>query len=248
MESWTEKFFDKYYLKTHFPVLTEEKNKQQVDFIESVLKPEKNAKILDLPCGYGRHSILLAERGYNVTGIDFKEEFINIAKENAKHLDNVNFIVNDMRKINYENEFDFVMNIFTSFGYFSEKENIEVLRSMVKALKKGGKIIIETINREWALKNIGKISRSWLVYPEDNITFLASNTFNIITGRMLSEQIIIDKGERFDQKQDIRLFTYTELKTFLGLCGAIVTEAYGDFDRTLYSQSADHMIVIAEKI
>lgn len=245
---WTETFFGKYYLKTHYPVLTEEKNKNQADFIDSVLGLTKNAKILDIPCGHGRHSILLAEKGYNITGVDFSEEFINIAKEKSSHLNNIEFILKDMRKIDYENEFDGIISMFTSFGYFSEKENLELLQKLIRSLKKGGRILIDTINREWAVKNIGKLSRSWLVYPEDNITFLASNTFNVFTGKMKSEQIIIENGEKFEQEQDIRLYTYTELKTLLGLCGARIIDSYGNFDYEDYSATSDNMIIIAEKI
>ncbi|MFN8672319.1 MAG: class I SAM-dependent methyltransferase [Candidatus Sericytochromatia bacterium] len=245
---WTDNFFGKYYLKTHFPVLTEDKNKQQVDFITNVLALPEKANILDAPCGHGRHSILLAKQGFEVTGIDFKEEFIDIAKENSKELNNTNFILQDIRKINFEEKFDAIINMFTSFGYFSDKENLELLQSYIKALKKGGKLLIDVINREWAVKNIGKISRSWLVYPEDNITFLASNSFDIFTGRMRSEQIIMENFVKFEQFQDIRLYSYTELKTLLGLCGAIITESYGNFEYESYNMNSDNMIIIAEKL
>lgn len=77
---------------------------------------------------------------------------------------------------------------------------------------------------------------------------MASNTFNVFTGKMKSEQIIIENGQKFEQEQDIRLYTYTELKTLLGLCGARIIDSYGNFDYEDYSATSDNMIVIAEKI
>lgn len=246
---WTENFFGKYYLSTHLPVLKNEKTLAEVNFIESILGLEKGSKILDLPCGHGRHSILLAERGYKVTGIDFQKDFISLAKENSKDNLNVDFIVSDMRKINYENEFDGIVNFFTSFGYFTDEENIEVMKLFSKALKKGGKIIIDTVNREWAVRNIGEIKQSWMLYPDnDNITFIANNYFDLLTGRMISKQAIINHDERYFQEQDIRLYTYTEMNQILNLAGLKMVSCYGDIYKSEYAEDSPSMITIAEKI
>jgi 2-polyprenyl-3-methyl-5-hydroxy-6-metoxy-1,4-benzoquinol methylase len=245
--SWTENFFGKYYLKTHLPVLTEEKTIEETDFIEEALKLTKGASILDVPCGHGRHSIQLARRGYNVTGVDIQPDFIALARENSQDIENLNFMVEDMRKISYENEFDAVINLFTSFGYFSEAENFYFLKAMVKSLKKGGKLLIDTVNREWAMNNTGTISQAWLVYPPDNIAFLANNSFNVYTSRMISDQAIIDNGERYVQQQDIRLYTYTEMNTLLKLNGMEITAVYGNVYQADYSASTTNMIIVAEK-
>lgn len=246
---WTETFFGKYYLPTHMPVLKDEKTLAEVNFMESCLGLEKGSNILDIPCGHGRHSITLAERGYNVTGIDFQKDFIQLAKENSKHLSNIEFIVSDMRTIDYENKFDGIINFFTSFGYFSEEENVEVMKKFSKALKKGGKILIETVNREWAVKNIGEIKQSWMLYPDnENITFIANNVFDILTGRMISRQAIINKDERYLQDQDIRLYAYTEMKDILDRSGLKILECFGDISKDSYDEDSSSMIIIAEKI
>ncbi len=247
--SWTEQFFGKYYLPTHLPVLTEEKTKAEVDFIEEALELKKGSTILDIPCGHGRHSLLLAERGYKVTGLDNQEDFLNIAWENVRNIPNINFIKMDMREIAFKNEFDAIISFFTSFGYFSEQENFDFLKSMAKALKKKGKIIIDTVNREWTLghTNASATDQAWIIYPPENVTFLANNMFNIFTGRLISEQVIIDKGERYEQIQDIRLYLYTEMKTLLKLVGLEIIATYGNIDMTEYSINTPNMIIIAEK-
>jgi len=245
--SWTEKFFGKYYLQTHLPVLTETKTIEETDFIMEALKLDKGAAILDLPCGHGRHAIKLAQRGYNVTGMDIQADFITLAKEEAGEQENLSFLSGDMRKISYDNEFDAVINLFTSFGYFSEQENFDLLRSMSKSLKKGGKLLIDTVNREWAMNNTGTVNQAWLVYPPDNIAFLANNSFNVYTGRMISDQVIVDNGERYEQMQDIRLYTYTEIKTLLSFCGMEISASYGNVYQDEYSAASSNMIIIAEK-
>ncbi len=87
------------------------------------------SKILDLACGYGRHTIPLAKMGYDMTGLDYTEKFIQMAEEKAKEENlQIEFLVGDMRKIPFENHFAGVISYFTSFGFFSDEENFEVLK------------------------------------------------------------------------------------------------------------------------
>lgn len=127
---WWQTLFDEKYLSTYIDRLTPEQTTKEVDFIVSTLDLEKGAKILDLACGHGRHSLELAKRGYRVTGVDYSEHFINIAKENAKKENvNVTYTQGDMREISYKDEFDAVVNIFTSFGYFKDdSDNVKVFK------------------------------------------------------------------------------------------------------------------------
>lgn len=242
---WTETFFGKYYLRTHNPILTEKKTNEEIDFIIDVLDLPKESKILDLPCGHGRHSILLSEKGYKVTGIDIQEDFIRLAKEQKS---NVDFLVQDMRKIDYDNQFDAVINMFTSLGYFDEGENALVVKKMSKALKQGGKLLIDTVNREWIMHHTGEIDQAWMLYPDDNLTFLANNSFDVFTGRMHSKQVIVENNERHIQEQDIRLYTFTELRLILEIHGLEVLNVWGSFKGEEYTVDSKNMIILAQKI
>lgn len=93
---------------------------------------------MDLGCGYGRHSLELAKRGYKVVGLDYSGYMINLARKKAKKENlNIKFIKGDMRKINFENHFDYVLSFFTSFGYFTkESERLRVIKEVYRALKK----------------------------------------------------------------------------------------------------------------
>lgn len=245
---WTDNFFGDYYLKTHLPVLTDEKTNDEISFIEEVLNLKKGNEILDIPSGHGRHAIALAKKDYRVTGIDNQTKFIEIAQENSKNLDNISFIKEDMRNIDYEENFDAVINMFTSFGYFNDKANFAFLKQMCRALKKGGKLLIDTVNREWTINNTEEFKQAWILYPPDNLVFIANNSFDIQTSQMVSEQAIIDKGNRYLQEQRIRLYTYTEIDFMLRNSGMEIIACYGDIYKTPYSATTSNMIVVAEKV
>lgn len=245
--NWMENFFGNKYLDTHLPLLTDNVNNADVNFMLDVLDIPEGAEILDVPCGFGRHSNLLSEKGYKVTGIDFKPEFIELAQKNSQEKNlNTNFIVGDMRKLDFDNKFDAVINFFTSFGYFDDNDNFETLKGMSKSLKIGGKIIIDMVNREWAINMTRENGLIWLLYP-DNKVFLANNKFDILKGRWISDQVIVEKGESFEQQQDVRLYSYTEYSFLLNIVGLKIIAAYGDIDKSQYNVKSRNMIIVAEK-
>lgn len=126
---------------------------KQTEFLDSVLQLPSGAKILDVPCGVGRHSLQFARRGYQVTGIDISSACLSIAKKRFAHR-NIKYQIGDMSDLRaFKGKFDCVLNLFTSFGYFhTDKENENVLREMYRALKPGGKLVLNLIDRDWIMK------------------------------------------------------------------------------------------------
>ena len=246
---WKDDFFGKYYLDIHLPLLTDDVNTSEVDFVEKVLDLPKGSTILDVHCGFGRHSNLLALRGYKVTGVDIKEEFLELARKHSKeHKTGAIFIEEDMKKLPFENKFDAVLNLFTSFGYFSDEENFEFLKRVAKSLKTGGKFLIDNVSREWSINQAKESPLVWLLYP-DNKVFLAKNKFNILTGRWYSDQLIVDKGQTFKQVQDIRLYTYTEMSNMLNKVGLVIIKAFGEYNPDVpYQVNSRNMVLLAEKV
>jgi len=116
-------FFSSDYFEEYVDDLTPERTKTEVDFLEKELKLKKGMNILDLACGHGRHAIELAKRGYLMTGQDINASFLKNAKQSAKKAGvEVNWIKSDIRQIPFEDEFDVVLNLFTSFGYLENDE------------------------------------------------------------------------------------------------------------------------------
>ena len=149
---WTKDYFDDVYLKYFLIPQGAERTKEQIDFISKFL-PE-NGYILDTGCGIGRHSIELARRGFKVLGIDTNQKYLDLAFEKAKalSLDNVTFSLMDMRNLNEEEVFDGVINLWSSFGYFDDDTNEEIIKNFFKAVHKKGKVIVDIENRDYILK------------------------------------------------------------------------------------------------
>jgi cyclopropane fatty-acyl-phospholipid synthase-like methyltransferase len=148
--NWFEEWFDSPLYEKLYANRDETEAEQLVELLEETLSLNTCSKILDLGCGRGRHSINLGRKGYHVTGIDLSEQAIKTAKEKAQAegLKNVQFEVRDMRKP-LPTTFDAIVNLFTTFGYFStNEENAAVLDSVVQMLKPGGIFVLDYLNAQ----------------------------------------------------------------------------------------------------
>jgi len=246
--SWYIKFFNDYYLRYFADRKTSSDTKKEVAFIFKVLKLPRKARILDLACGTGRHSIELAKRGYEVFGIDFHEESVKIARASIKSLDKrIKFIKGDMRRLPFNNEFDAVINMFTSFGYFSkDKENDLTLREISKSLKKRGLLLLDLQNKYWQLNNISK--KSW--EREKEIFIFEKRQYDRKRKLFVNDiNFIFPSGKSNNIKTMVRLFDLKEIKNKLLSAGMKITKVFGDYDASNYNtKRSPRMIVLARKV
>lgn len=232
------------YLYFYKDVLTEERTKKEIDFLIRELELKTPMKILDLACGHGRHANKLAELGHDVTGVDITLGFLEIAKNEAMKLGvQVNYIHEDMRKISFKEEFDRVLLLFTSFGYFEDEENLKVLENVANALKKEGLFCLDTINRDAFLKNF----LPYIVTEKGNDLMIDRNIFDSITGRLYNKRIVIRNGIRKDKPFFVRLYTFPELKELLRKVGLEICRLYGDWDSNPFTNNSRRLIVISRK-
>jgi 2-polyprenyl-3-methyl-5-hydroxy-6-metoxy-1,4-benzoquinol methylase len=163
----------------------------EVDFIESEISFRKDIKILDIGCGTGRHDIELAQRGYNVTGIDLSQEMLEKAKQNAllKNV-SINFVCADARSLSFENEFDVVLMICEGGFPLMETDemNYSILQSARKALKKNGKFIFTTLNGLFPLFNSVKD----FINDQSTGGVSKANSFDLMTFRDYSDYEVVD--------------------------------------------------------
>ena len=140
---WFTTFFDAAYVAQ----LREEKppaqTRREVDFLLRALRPAPGARILDVPCGYGRHASALARRGFRVVGVDLSRAMIAEARRRFAEGPRLAFVRADMRRIAFRGEFDAVVNLYTSFGYFTPAQNQAVLRRLARALRPGGTLLVD---------------------------------------------------------------------------------------------------------
>lgn len=215
----------------------------QVDAVIQLLDlKETDIRILDMPCGYGRHANIFAERGFHVTGIDNSEGFLKIARED-KRSDNVDYICQDMREIDYDSEFDMVMMLSGSFGYFSDEDNEKVIQGIAKALKPGGMFIMDNLSRDHLLKKFN----AQVVCRVNDDFMIDNNSFDFMSGRHKCKRTIIRDGKLKEYDFFLRLYNINELRALGEKYGLTLKQAYGDWQGNPYGISSKRQIVLFEK-
>ena len=222
------------------------KNRDQAEacrFIDNLcvyLEVQKQAQILDLACGKGRHSIHLAQKGFNATGVDLAEESILKAKENA--IKGVHFDVHDMRKVYKESEFDYVFNLFTSFGYFENRnENIDVLRGVALDLKKEGVFVLDFLNAAKVIKNlVAKESKTI-----DGIKFNLNRTYNGST--IIKDIHVTDNNKEYNFQESVSAFTLTDMEEMANKAGLKITATFGDYNLNPFDNTKSDRLVLVMK-
>lgn len=224
-----------------------DKSRAQVDFIIDKLALEPGTKVLDLCCGQGRHLIDLARRGYDVVGLDLSEYMLDKCKTAAAAEEIMPVLVHaDMREIGFTAEFDAVINLFTSFGYLeNEDEDQKVLKAASLALKGGGLLLMDVMNRDWLMGVFEPME--WHENRRGDLV-MAERKFDSISGRINSREVTIHQdGHRTETTHSIRLYTYNELDKMLQQAGLIIQSIYGGYDSTPFDRQSRRMIVIARK-
>ena len=145
------------WFQLFMPLQTEEWTEKDVAFLARQLPLPRYSRVLDLCCGYGRHALRLAQRGYQVTGLDRDEAAISEAKRRAEEAgQEVSYIVGDMLQTEeIAGEFDAVINMWQSFSYFDEETNRDLLRQIASKLTPGGRCIIDMYNRAYFERHQG---------------------------------------------------------------------------------------------
>jgi SAM-dependent methyltransferase len=245
--AWYEDVFNEDYDRIYMHTFTEERNREEADFIESTLSVSPGSELLDLACGHGRHALLLSKRHYPVTGVDISRRFIQMAQaEAARQGLPAAFEVQDMRRLSFRDRFHGAYCYSTSFGYFPHAENIKVLEGVTQALKPGGRFLLDTLNREWELQQIEAQPRRW-EQIESNYYHLDDASFNARTSRIHSHRIVLDASTRRDYDIDLRLYSLSEVEDLLESSGMKIISTYGGRDGSPFSVSSHRMVIVSEK-
>lgn len=215
-----------------------------VKLIQKKLNPLSSSHVLDMACGAGRHSIAFAQKGYSVTAVDLSERLINEAKKNAIQANvNVDFVQADIRDLKLDQQFDLVVNLFTSFGYFeTDKENFIVIQKAYDLLKSGGYFVLDYLNKNHLEKNLVPLS----TFSENGITITQKRTIN---KNRVEKEITIEKNKSFNKfYESVRLYDFDELKDILEGTGFRIFKTFGDFNGNIFEQnSSPRLVIFAEK-
>jgi SAM-dependent methyltransferase len=244
-KNWYENFFSGVALDMWRKAVTPAQTLAEADFLEKALQLPRNGRVLDNPCGNGRHALELAARGYRVTGIDVSAEFIAeaTASAQARGLD-AEFQHRDMRDVGSTAEFDGVFCFGNSFSYMDYDGSCAFLAAVSLALKPGGRFVLESgIMAESLLPKLER--RRWLQLGD--IVFLSSNEYDAVESRLDIQYTFIRDGITDTREASSYIYTVAELRRMLSHAGLHALEYYGSVDRQPYELGSVRMLLVAAK-
>lgn len=245
-DAWWKDYFDSNYLLEYEPVFDLVRDRHEVARLMEVLGLPSGARVLDCPCGQGRHAHLLAEAGYRVEGLDYSRELLAAARRRGTG-PTLRYTQGDMRRLpaRWSGRFDAVVNLFTSFGFFADPgDDAQVIREFARVLGPEGTLVFHGGSRDGVMARF--LDRDWW-RTADGTVVTQERAFDPLTG-----VLTIDTGATgpsgFPERQHrIRLYTASRLAELCLDAGLIVEEAYdGWADRPLRRTSTE-MLLVARK-
>ncbi len=219
----------------------------EASFLVNALGLKRGQRILDVPCGTGRHSAVFAAHGLEVTGVDINEPCLALARKACRGK-SVTLRTGDMSKLSrYRGQFDAVANLFTSFGYFStDQKNEQVLQEMISTLKPGGRIALHLVNRDWLLKVFQPTD--WR--DEKGKFVLEARKYDSATKYNEARMVVVDQksGKAKVYRHQTRLYSKSEIVAMMSRCGLKDIRVFGNFDGGPYRKfESTHPIYIGRK-
>lgn len=241
---WWRTWFGPGYLALYDDYL-QERTPREVDQLEALLHLEPPLRILDLPCGHGRHAIELARRGYDVTGIDLAPSMLEVARSRARDAGvSVRFLEGDMREPIGEPAFGLVLNLFTSLGYFADPaDDSKVAENAAAVLKPKGRFMVEVINGDRVLTNFQE--HDW--FPVGDAIVNERRSLDRDSRRMTVERTVHRKGHDEVNYHVVRLYGATELASLLEDAGFARIDLYGDWDGSAATPDSLRVLAIATR-
>jgi SAM-dependent methyltransferase len=245
---WYESFFGRDYLDVYDYQFTPERAESETNFAIRALALKPGEQVLDLCCGQGRHAVLLAKHHCAVTALDLSAEYLDLAQAAARRAGlKLETVHADMREIPFAGRFDAVVNMFSSFGYLeSEAEDAKVLGAIARALKPGGRVLLDLLNRDWVVANYETEDSHTAA---DGTLFLEHRRFDLESSRNhVSFTVVKPDGRRREVGgHHIRLYTLREMRGTLDAAGLSYEAVYGGFEGETYGIDTRRMIIVAHK-
>lgn len=246
VRTWWEDLFNDDFVRT-MAKITDKQISREASFIEESLGVDKGSALLDLGCGTGLHAIELTKRGYQVVGFDLSLPMLARAADEAQdRKQKINFVQGDMRDLPFEEMFDGVYSWNTSFGYFDEEKNGQVVTKVHRALKKGGQFLLDVVNRDYIIKQ--SPSLAW--FEGDGCICMDEMQIDFITSRMrVKRTMMMDDGRSREIEYSMRIYSLHELGKLLHEHGFRVAEVSGRMATpgVFFGNESPRTLILAEK-
>lgn len=245
-KEWWRRLFDTTLYFELYEAQDTELALTQVSQLVTLLALRPHTRILDVGCGYGRHSVELARRGFDVTGVDISDVQLTRARERAAATGvAVDFHRLDGRALEFEAEFDAAVSMFLSFGFFeTDAEHLAMLQGVSRSLKPGGRFLMDFWNREYEIQRFDR----WQVDRTGEIFELEEWDFDYLQGRLnWTNHAFFPDGRHESWYHSIRAYTVVEMKTLFEQAGLHLDAVYGSLAGTPYSIESQASIFVATK-
>lgn len=204
------------------------------------------ARILDVPCGQGRHAHLLAENGFDVTGLDYSAYLLARAKKRGTG-PTLRYVRGDMRRLpqRWTERFDALVNLFTSFGFFLDPaDDARVIAEFSRVLRPGGALVWHGGSRDGVMARF--LSRDWW-QASDGTLVGHERTFDPLSGVLSIRSTWNGKRARGEREHRIRLYTASRLAELCAAAGLVVEEAYDGWTARPLARTSSEMLLVARK-
>ena len=241
MEDWFVSWFNSPYYHTLYKNRDTSEAERFVDRLVKYLNPVKGSRALDLACGKGRHSKRLHNFGFEVVGVDLSDE--SIAEAKLSETDGLEFFAHDMRYLFWNEHFDLVANLFTSFGYFHNSEDDQkTISSVADSLKTEGRFVIDFMNAVKVEDNL--VSSE--VKTIDGIRFEISR--KVENGIIVKRIHIIDGDVELDFEEQVDALSLNHFQEYLRVAGLEIEDTFGNYQLEPFEEkSSDRLIIVAKK-
>jgi SAM-dependent methyltransferase len=243
---WWETHFDAQYLLEYQPIFSERGDRREVSRLIDVLGLPIGARLLDAPCGQGRHARVLVEAGYDVTGLDYSRDLLAAARRYGPQR-RLRYVRGDMRDLpsQWTGRFDAVLNLFTSFGFFLDSaDDARVIAEFARVLRPNGTFVWHGASRDGVMARF--LSRDW--WRSGGTTLFAhERDFDPLSG-ILTVRSTWVRGRRSGEREHrIRLHTATRLAELCAAAGLLVEEAYAGWSDRPLGRRDSEMLLVARK-
>lgn len=246
-KSWYNHFFDEDYWFLYEDRFNEEKTREDIELLLKLTKVNTHDTILDLACGQGRHTIELAKKGFTMTGFDISESLLEKGKKKAEARGlAIQWLKGDMKQLEFSNEFDLIINMYTSFGFYpTHQENVTVLEKCYEALQPQGMFLMDLWNAYFVVHNFP--TTNWYHTKED-ILVLEERNYDAKEGRMTTKIMIKDQNKVLKTiEHTMFMYTPAELVRMFKKANFTDVKIFGNLDGAAYSLKKPRVILTARK-
>ena len=248
-DNWYESFFQGINCELWEKAIPGEVTQEEVEFLVSELDLAKGQHILDIPCGFGRHALALARKGFKVTGVDISETFItSLTKKMADEDLDLTAIQADILSLQLDGKFSGAVCMGNSFGYFNIERMDLFVHKVSSSLASGGKFIINSgMIAESILPNFLHYAEN-KVYHVDNITMEVTNEYQANESYMVSKLHFTKEGHSERHSFKHYVFTLGEVNRLLKSNGLNILATYRTTSKDTYKLGDRQIYIVAQKV